>query len=120
MDLPPDEHALDNTGDVIGTVSLTADVEPLSGELLDSPPVELINDRGTMTITLEPPAASLLLSGPLPTLNEIEANPELVRVVIDVLGLEPNQSIEVVPDVIAPEGVRTRSIESSVLVTTTP
>ncbi len=120
LDLPPDVQALDNSGDVIGTVTVTADVEPLSGDLLVARPVELINDRGTLTVTLEPPAVSLLLSGPLPTLNEIEANPELVRVVIDALELEPNQSIEVVPDVIAPEGIRTRSIESSVLVTTTP
>jgi hypothetical protein len=69
---------------------------------------------------LEPPEVTLLLSGPLPTLSEIEADPELVQVVIDALDLQPNQSVEVIPDIIAPEGINTQMIESSVLVTAVP
>jgi len=80
----------------------------------------LINDRGTLTITLEPPEVTILLSGPLPTLNEIEANPELVRVVIDALDLQAGDSVEVIPDIIKPEDIIARLIESSVLVTAVP
>lgn len=120
LDLPPDVQALDGEGSVIGTVTVTAIIEPLSGDLLVERPVNVINDRGTLTITLEPPQVTLLLSGPLPTLNEIEANPELVQVVIDALDLPANQSVEVIPDIIAPEGIKTQMIENSVLVTSVP
>jgi YbbR domain-containing protein len=120
LDLPSDVQALGSDGSVVGTVRVTAVVEPLSGDLLVERPVELINDRGTLTVTLEPPQVTLLLSGPLPTLNEIEVDPSLVHVVIDALTLEPNMSVEVIPDIIAPEGIRTQSIESSVLVTAVP
>ena len=65
--------------------------------------MELINDRGTLTITLEPPAVTILLSGPLPTLNEIEANPDLVRVVIDALQLQAGDSVEVIPESSCPK-----------------
>jgi hypothetical protein len=73
-----------------------------------------------LTITLEPPDVELLLSGPLPTLNAIEAQPDLVRVVIDALQLLPGESVEVFPEVLAPPDVRAQLIDTSVLVTVEP
>jgi len=120
LDIPAEVQALDSSGNAIGTVTVTAQVAPRSSDLLVERPVELINDRGTLTVTLEPPDVTLLLTGPLPTLNEIEQTPELVRVVIDALDLQPNQSREVIPDVIVPEGIVAQLVESSVLVTAVP
>lgn len=119
LDLPADVQALGSDGGVIGTVTVTASIEPLDGELLVERPVELINDRGTLTVTLEPQTVTVMLSGPLPTLNEIQADPSLVQVVIDALTLQPNTSVEMTPDIFAPDEIETRSIDS-VLVTTTP
>ncbi len=120
LDIPADVQALDSNGNAIGTVIVTAQVAPRSGDLLVERPVELINDRGTLTITLEPPDVTLLLSGPLPILDEIEESPELVSVQIDALDLKPNQRVEVIPDVIVPEGIDYQLVESSVLVTSIP
>ena len=120
LDLPAEVQALDNSGNVIGNVAVTAQIAPRRGDLLVERLVELINDRGTMTLTVEPPEVTILLSGPLPILNEIEANPDLVRVVIDVLDLQAGESVEVVPEVIKPEEISARVIENSVLVTAEP
>ncbi len=120
LDLPAEVQALDSDGNVIGNVAVTAQIAPRRSDLLVDRPVLLINDRGTLTITLEPPEVTILLSGPLPTLNEIEANPELVRVVIDALDLQAGDSVEVIPDIIKPEDIIARLIESSVLVTAVP
>jgi hypothetical protein len=120
LDIPPEVQALDGNGNAIGTVTVTAQIAPRSGDLLVERSVVLINDRGTLTVTLEPPDVTLLLSGPLPILNEIEQSPELVSVVINALDLVPDQSREVIPDVIAPDGIVAQFVEKSVLVTAVP
>jgi len=120
LDIPAEVQALDFDGNVIGNVVVTAQIAPRRSDLLVERPVELINDRGTLTFTLEPPDVTLLLSGPLPTLNEIEANPELVRVVIDALSLQAGDILEVMPDIIKPDDINARLIENSVLVTAVP
>jgi diadenylate cyclase len=118
LELPAEVQAVDSEGNGLTNVSVTAMVAPRSGDLLTQRPVELVNDRGVYTITLEPPDVELLLSGPLPTLNEIDAQPDLVRVIIDALQLSPGESVEIEPEVIAPEGIRKQLVDSSVLVIT--
>lgn len=120
LDLPQGVQAIDRDGNLLGSVTVTALISPRTSDLLTGRPIELINDRGGFTVTLEPDAVQLLLSGPLATLNEIEAKPELVRVVIDALLLQPGESLEILPEVIVPEGIRAQLIENSVLVTTEP
>ncbi len=120
LDLPAEVQALDSSGNAIGNVLVTAQIAPRRGDLLVERTVELINDRGTLTVTLEPPSVTILLSGPLPTLNEIEANPDLVRVVLDALQLQAGDSVEVMPEIILPEGISARLVENSVLVTAVP
>jgi len=71
-----------------------------------------------MSIQLDPQNVELLLSGPLPTLNAIEQQPELVRVVVDALQLTPGRTTEVTPEVIAPADVRAQLVDTSVVVTT--
>jgi diadenylate cyclase len=120
LDLPADVQAVDQNGNALSTVTVTALVAARSGDLLTERPVEIINDRGNNTITVEPNSVELLLSGPLPMLNQIEQEPDLVRVVIDALQLSSNRSVEVTPDVLAPEEVRVQLVDTSVLVTTEP
>jgi diadenylate cyclase len=118
LDLPPEVQALNGSGNALTDVTVTALVAPRNGDLLAERPVEIINDRGTSTITLEPRSVELLLSGPLPTLNQIEQDPGLVRVVINALELPVNRSIEVTPQVLAPADIRVQLVDTSVLVTT--
>ena len=118
LDIPGDVQALDSAGNPITNVTVVAQVAARSGDLLTERPVEIVNDRGTMSIQLEPQNVELLLSGPLPTLNEIEQQPELVRVVVDALQLTPGRTTEVTPEVIAPADIRAQLVDTSVVVTT--
>jgi hypothetical protein len=58
----------------------------------------------------------LLLSGPLPTLNQIEVNPDLIQVTIDASGLSSGQSASLPPTIIAPDGIQAQSIPPKLLV----
>ncbi|MFN2121884.1 MAG: diadenylate cyclase CdaA [Candidatus Promineifilaceae bacterium] len=118
LDLPADVQALDSNGNALSNVTVTALVAARSGDLLTERPVDIINDRGTNSIEIDPPTVQLLLSGPLPTLNRIEQDPELVSVVIDALDLPSNRSVEVTPTVVAPDDIRVQLVDTSVLVTT--
>ena len=118
LDLPSGVQAVDQNGNALNNVTVTALVAARSGDLLTERPLKIINDRGTNTITLEPSTVQLLLSGPLPTLNRIEQEPDLVQVVIDALELTSNRSVEVMPEVLAPEDIRVQLVDTSVLVTT--
>ena len=57
----------------------------------------------------------VLLSGPLPVLNQVNADIKLVRVLADVTGLEPG-SHEVTPTLIVPEGLRSTVVPSTIQV----
>ena len=116
--LPSDVQAVDATGKTVNAVTVTAQVSARNSDLLVERVVEVINDRGAFGITIEPQTVQLLLSGPLPTLTRIEAEPDLVRVVIDAQELVAGESVEVAPRVIAPEDIRVQLVETAVLVTT--
>ena len=55
LDLPVALQALDDSGNALTNVTVTALVAPRSGDLLTERAVEIINDRGTSTITLDTP-----------------------------------------------------------------
>ena len=59
---------------------------------------------------------NLILSGPLPTLNEIENDPNLVQVLVGVAGLEAGENI-ITPTVIAPDDIKAQLVPPSVVVT---
>lgn len=113
--LPPDIQAFDNRGNIAKSVTVTARIMPRSGDLAVSRPVELLHVKPGMTVS--PSRVDLLLSGPLPTLNAIEADPALVRVLINTTELGTRQSVEVNPTVITPENIVTRVVPPTVLVT---
>lgn len=116
----PDGVQAVNGSEPITNVEVTAQVSARSGDLLLTLPIQVINEAPGAVVTLEPPELEVLLSGPLPTLNEISMNPNLVRVVIDASALEPGQTEEVTPEIILPQGITAQPIETLVRVTTEP
>ena len=119
LNLPLDVQALDSAGNIAKTVTVSARITPRSGDLLVTRPVELVNISPgiTTTVLIEPRLVDVLLSGPLPTLNQIESNPNMVRVLVDGAGLTTGQSAGLAPNVVVPEGVRAQLAPPSVLVT---
>ena len=61
----------------------------------------------------DPAFVDVLLSGPLPILNQVNADPKLVRVLVDVTGLEPGPH-DLTPTLIAPEGLRATVVPNTV------
>ncbi|MBN1219613.1 MAG: diadenylate cyclase CdaA [Anaerolineae bacterium] len=116
--LPADVQALDsNGGSVVRIVTATVQIKSRTGDLIVTRPVELLGLTPDITATVAPPNLELLLSGPLPTLQQIEANPDLIQVWVNPNELTPNQSTEVAPQLITPEGVKVQLMPPSVLVT---
>ncbi|MCB9423260.1 MAG: TIGR00159 family protein [Ardenticatenaceae bacterium] len=121
LNLPQGITAVDSAGNPVQAVTVTANIEARSGDLLLTRPVNVVGMREGVTVTVTPDKVDLLLSGPLPSLREIEANPELVQIVLDVARLIPieGQSYEETPQVTAPEDVKVQLTPLTVLVTMT-
>jgi YbbR domain-containing protein len=121
LDIPPGVQALDtNTGSAVRTVTVLAQVKPRTGDLVTSRPVELIGTTPGLTVTVNPAQVDLLLTGPLPILNQLGTRDPLVRVTVDIGQLVPGESVELTPTVFAPEGVRAQLIPPTVLITVSP
>jgi YbbR domain-containing protein len=116
LDLPPDVQATDSNGVAAKTVTAFIGVEARVGDLAITRPVELLRATPTITVTITPPEIDLLLRGPLPILNEIEANPNLVQVLVDTARLRPGQSANLAPEVIIPTEIEAQLAPPSVLV----
>jgi YbbR domain-containing protein len=116
LDLPPDVRALDSNGDLLPAVTLVARIAARTGNLAVTRRVELSGATPNVKVTVEPPEVDLLLTGPLPILNEIEANPSLVRTLVDVTGLRHGQTADLMPQVVGPEGVEGQLVPTSVVV----
>ncbi len=112
LNLPADLQAIDGDGNAIKTVTVIARITPRSGDLVITKSIPIIGPNRE-DATIDPTTLRLLLSGPLPTLNEIEANPELVQVFVDITGLEAEQNIE--PLIIVPDGIEVQPVPPSVL-----
>ncbi|MBN1995544.1 MAG: diadenylate cyclase CdaA [Anaerolineae bacterium] len=118
LDLPAGVQALDtNNGSVVRAVNVTVQIKARTGDLLVARPVELPGLPASITATLKPPTVDVLLSGPLPTLQQIENDPILIRVWVDLNGLTPGENVELVPSIITPDGIRAQLMPPAVLVT---
>ena len=121
LNLPPGITAVDSVGAPVQTVTVTAYIAARTGDMLITRPIELVGAREDVVTAVTPLAVEVLLSGPLPTLKEIEANPDLVQILVDVTRLIPieGQSYEETPQITAPEGVRVQLTPMTVLVSLT-
>lgn len=116
LDLPTGVEALDESGAPVQQIAVRLQVTALQGDVSLTRPIEVVNGEG-VTITLSIDSVDLLLSGDLPTLRQIEADPSLVRVIIDAAALSVGQSENVVPEIILPEGITVQLVNSFVVVT---
>ena len=110
LDLSAEIKALDAQGNPVDSVMVLAQISARQGDLAVTRPVEWLRATSNLTVTIEPSEIDLLLSGPLPVLNEIEAQPNLVRILIDVAELNPGQQFELPPTVIAPAGIQAQLV----------
>jgi YbbR domain-containing protein len=117
LDLPPDLQALDSEGNSVRNVKVLVQITARQGDLVVSRPVELVNLKPGVVATVDPPEVELLLSGPLPTLSQIEMNKQLVRVLVDATDSAPDQNADVEPTIMAPDGIKVQMAPSSVSVT---
>jgi len=118
LDLPPEVRALDSSGNPLPAVAVSAVIEARSGNLAVTRPIELIGTPLRTTVNVDPSQVDLLLSGPLPLLNEIETNPKLVRTLVDVAQMSLSQTSELTPQVILPAGIAMQLIPPTVVVKT--
>jgi YbbR domain-containing protein len=118
--LPPDMQALDDNGNPIRTVTVQAEILPNNGYLQATRRVELLGITPDITATVNPPTVDLIISGPSPILHQIETDPGLVQVMVDVVGVDPPQSINRKLNVAAPDEIRVQVIPDSVQVILLP
>jgi diadenylate cyclase len=102
---PAGVSALNERGVSEGSVEVRITVVPQLSNLRLTLPVEVTGAQPTDTISKSPAFVDVLLSGPLPILNQVNADPKLVRVLVDATGLDPG-SHDLTPTLITPEGLR--------------
>jgi diadenylate cyclase len=112
---PAGVSALNERGVSEGSVEVRITVVPQFSNQSLTLPVEVTGAQPTDTINKSPAFVDVLLSGPLPVLNQVNADPKLVRVLVDVSGLDPGTH-EVIPTLIAPEGLRATVVPNTVTI----
>jgi diadenylate cyclase len=115
--LPAGVQVTDDQGDAVQTVTVSIETTPSRGDFVISRPVELLGAAADSGVSVTPQTVDVLLSGPLPVLNQIRRDPNLVRVVIDSVNAAPGESVVVSPTVVAPSGVETQLIPPTMQVT---
>jgi diadenylate cyclase len=121
LDLPPNIQAIDALGNSVRSVQVAVEVEVRMANRVVSRPVEVVGSVG-LTANVQPATVDVALHGPLPLLDEIEAEAGLLRVVIEATELadmEPDESRIITPQLIKPDEVRAQLIPQSVTVTVT-
>jgi diadenylate cyclase len=115
LDLPDGITAVNQDGNPVSLVTVLVEVMPRTSDLVVTRPIDIINAPIDTNLVLVPDRIDLLLSGPLPQLRAIEANPVLVQVTLDLSTWEEDQQ-EMIPQVTAPNGVQIQLVPSTILV----
>jgi len=117
LDLPANVQAVDSSGNPARNVAVTVHVAPISGNITVSRAVTPVNAGPNAKITLDPVKVDLLLTGPMPVLEQIKANPDLVKVMADVAGVRSEQTVNLAPTVVAPAEVQAQVVPPVIKVT---
>lgn len=112
---PVGVSALNESGVEEGSVEVRITVVPQLGNLRLTLPIEVTGGQATDTISQSPAFVDVLLSGPLPILNQINADPKLVRVLVDVTDLDVGLH-DMTPTLVVPDGLRSTVVPSTVQV----
>jgi YbbR domain-containing protein len=119
LELPEDVDAINPDGKSIRSVTVQVGIEERTANVALTREVEVIGAEG-VTVALDPAMVEVAVNGPVPLLNEIQNQPELLRVVIEMSALsnlQPGESVTIAPRVVAPDGVRTQLVPETVTVT---
>ncbi len=117
LDLPPDLQVIDSDGALIDTVTVSIRIVPRNGTISLTRPVEILQTSTNLTATITPSEVDLLISGPLPLLNEIKDDPNLIQILVDPTDLRRGQNADLIPNLITPAGIEVQVVPPSVLVT---
>ena len=116
---PPGLEIMGEDGEALVAVRVELEVVPRTGTIEINRPVEILNQvNGTLSLDLG--NIDLVLSGPIPVLDEITANPELVRIFIDASDLEdlsPGQTVVLTPSIVKPNEVTAQLVPDTIQVT---
>lgn len=110
---PTGVTALNERGVTEGSVEVRITVETQPGNLRITVPVEITGVGAGETVSSSPASVDVLLSGPLPVLNQVNADPKLIRVIVDVSELGTGTQ-NVVPTLIAPESLKATLVPNTV------
>lgn len=116
LELPPEISVRTVEGEPLRSVQVTARVTARRGSLTIERPVEVTPADASSSLTLTAERVELLLSGPTATLSEIQADPNLVRVVLDVSEVAQGDTVDLMPRAIVPEGIGVQLVPSRITV----
>ena len=119
LEIPPGVDAVNSVGETVRSVLITIDVEAQRGNRVLSREIQVLGSPG-LEVQVEPTSVDVLLSGPVPILDEIEAAPELLQITVeaaDLTDLEPGETIVLTPTVTAPGDVAVQILPRTVRVT---
>ena len=116
LDLPPGIQSFDAQGNSLGQVTVLAQISAREGDLLLERPFTLVPANAEDGRVPEQDTITLLLRGPLPVLREIEANPDLVQVTLDLRQVPQGDDVEVTPLVAVPADVSYQIINGAILI----
>ena len=108
LNLPPGVEAVNAQGETVRSALVTVNVEDRIANRVLTRQVEIEGASG-FSVEISPPIVELLLTGPVPVLEAIEAEPRLLRVVVNAAqlsDLEPGGTISIPLTVIAPDNIR--------------
>ncbi|MBE2221424.1 MAG: TIGR00159 family protein [Anaerolineae bacterium] len=115
LDLPEGITAVDQNGKPVSLVTVIVEIMPRTGDLVVTRPINIINAPADTELTFSQDQLDLLLSGPLPQLREIESDPDLVQLTLDLSTWEQDKQ-EMTPQVTAPDGVQIQLVPATILV----
>lgn len=102
---PPGVTALNERGVTEGSVEVRISVVAQAGNLRLTVPVDVVGSQEGVTVSTSPASVDIYLSGPLPVLNQVIADPRLVRVVVDVSELMSG-AYNVTPRLMVPDELK--------------
>jgi diadenylate cyclase len=102
---PSGVTALNERGVTEGSVEVRISVVAQTGNVRVTVPVDVAGSQEGATVSTSPASVDLYLSGALPALNQVVADPRLVRVVVDVSELATGV-YTVTPRLIVPDELR--------------
>lgn len=110
---PSGVTALNERGVSEGSVEVRISVVPQLGNLRLTVPVDINGVPEGATVSRSPASVDVILAGPLPVLDQVNADPKLVRVLVDATELGSGTH-DVTPTLIAPEALSATMVPNTI------